>query len=85
MIVKHKFVGIGTKKNEIFGDFRSGGISSNLDFWQHFYEKNQIRIDNNQNKVFLFILIFVKLFYNFKKIKYFKISEFIDFLKKSFL
>ena len=61
MIVHQKLRGISTKKNEIFGDFSPGGISSYADFWEHFYEKNQIRIDNKQNKFFLIVLIFLKI------------------------
>ena len=32
MIVKYKLKGVGTKKNEIFGKFRRGGISSKITF-----------------------------------------------------
>ncbi len=84
MIVHHRLKGISTKKNEIFGDFRSGGISSNLDFWEHFYEKNQIRIDNKQNKIFLFMLIFLKIIYNYKKLNSFKFKDFQKFIKENF-
>ena len=84
MIVHQKLRGISTKKNEIFGDFSPGGISSYADFWEHFYEKNQIRIDNKQNKVFLLMLIFIKLIYNFKNLKSFKFKEFRIFIKQNF-
>ncbi len=84
MIVHQKLNGIATKKNEIFGDFRSGGISSYVDFWEHFYEKNKIRIDNKQNKIFLFVLIILKVIYNFKKLRSFKFKEFQIFIKQNF-
>ena len=84
LIVEHKLKGVGTKKNEIFGDFRTGGISSNIDYWEHFYEKNQIRIDNKQNKFFLIVLIFLKIIYNYKRIKSFKFKEFQIFIKQNF-
>ena len=84
MIVHQKLRGISTKKNEIFGDFSPGGISSYADFWEHFYEKNQIRIDNKQNKFFLIVLIFLKIIYNYKKFKSFKFKEFQIFIKQNF-
>ena len=84
MIVHQKLRGISTKKNEIFGDFSPGGISSYADFWEHFYEKNQIRIDNKQNKFFLIVLIFLKIIYNYKRIKSFKFKEFQIFIKQNF-
>ena len=68
LIVKHKMIGIATKKNEIFGKFRRGGISSKLsnnDFLKEIY---QVRIDNGQNKIFVLFLIFLKyLRFNLKK------------------
>ena len=85
MIKKYKFKGIATKKNEVFGIFRPGGISSNLDFWDHFYEKNQIRIDNKQNKYFIFIMIILKILFNHKKLNKFKFENFYKFLKKNYL
>jgi len=85
MIKEYKFNGVATKKNEIFGIFRPGGISSNLDFWDHFYEKNQIRLDNKQNKYFIFLMIILKIFFNYKKLKKFKLIKFYNFIKKNYL
>ena len=68
MIVRHKFKGIGTKKNELFGIFRPGGFSSKIKFIDHFFETTKIRLDNKQNKflvLFIFILKFLK---NLRKI-----------------
>ena len=55
MIVKEKMeLGIGTKKNELFGFFRQmNGFSSKIKFIDHFFEEIKIRLDNKQNK-FLF-------------------------------
>jgi hypothetical protein len=39
LIVHNKCNGIATKKNEIFGIFRPGGISATLDKEKHFFEK----------------------------------------------
>ena len=68
MIVKKKLIGIGTKKEEIFGTFRRGGFSSKVKFFDHFMEEIKIRLDNNQNK-FLILLIFIyKYLKNISKI-----------------
>ena len=68
MIVKKKLIGIGTKKNEIFGNFRRGGFSSTISFKKLFKEELQIRIDNNQNKLLIFLIFLYKFFKHFKKI-----------------
>ena len=69
LIVKHKMKGMATKKNEIFGKFRRGGISSKLsnnDFLREIYK---VRVDNGQNKIFVLFLLFLKYSkYNLKKI-----------------
>jgi hypothetical protein len=61
-------VGLATKKNEIFGKFRRGGISSKLsnnDFLREIY---RVRVDNGQNKIFVLFLLFLKyLKFNLKK------------------
>ena len=69
MIVKYKLKGMATKKNEIFGKFRRGGISSKLsnnDFLREIYK---VRVGNGQNKIFVLFLLFLKYSkYNLKKI-----------------
>ena len=62
MIVHNKFKGMATKRDELFGIFRPGGISATLDKEKHFFEKIQIRFDNDQNKFFLLFLIIIKSF-----------------------
>ena len=70
MIVKKKMLGVGTKKNELFGIFRRGGYSSKINFIDHFFEEIKIRIDNNQN-LFLVLLIFIyKYLKNFKRLNF---------------
>jgi glycosyltransferase involved in cell wall biosynthesis len=68
MIVKKKMKGIGTKKEELFGIFRRGGFSSKTDFIKHTIEELQIRKDNNQNLIFLFFILIIKIIFNYKKI-----------------
>jgi hypothetical protein len=58
MIVKYKLKGMGTKKNEIFGKFRRGGISSKIPFMTYLNETIKIRLDNGQN-IFLVSIIFL--------------------------
>tara|TARA_B100001027_G_scaffold216577_1_gene193389 strand:+ start:5125 stop:5949 length:825 start_codon:yes stop_codon:yes gene_type:complete len=67
MIVKHKMKGRSTKKNEITGDFRSGGYSSKIKFYDSFKEELKIRRDNGQNFILLSIIFFYKLINHFKK------------------
>ena len=38
MIIKNKLKGVGTKKNEIFGNFQRGGFSSQIKFFDHLVE-----------------------------------------------
>ena len=58
MIVKHKLKGMATKKNEIFGKFRRGGVGSKLPFIDYLNETVRIRLDNGQN-IFLVSVIFL--------------------------
>jgi len=67
MIVKHKMKGTGTKKNEVFGNFRSGGFSSTVSFKDHFKEGIKIRFDNGQNKMIIGLIIILKFLKNIKK------------------
>ena len=68
MIVHKKLKGIGTKKSELFGLFRRGGYSSKISFWDHFCEEIKIRLDNNQNKLFILIMFIYKYIKNISKI-----------------
>lgn len=68
MIVKYNLKGIATKKNEIFGKFRRGGISSKLSNYTFLKEIYQVRVDNGQNKIFVLFLMLLKyLRFNSKK------------------
>jgi len=68
MIVHNKMIGIGTKKDEIFGVFRRGGYSSGISFRKKFLEENLIRIHNKQNILFVMMLAFYKFIKNFRQI-----------------
>ena len=68
MIVKKKYKGISTKKNEILGKFRRGGLSSKIRYLDFLIENNKIRINNGQNKFIVYIIFLLRLIRNFKKI-----------------
>jgi len=66
--ITRKMTGVATKKNEIFGKFRRGGISSKLSNNAFLKEIYQVRVDNGQNKIFVLFLLFLKyLRFNLKK------------------
>ena len=66
MIIKKKMKGVATKKNEILGYFRPGGISSTLKFKDFLYECNKIRIDNGQNILFVHLIFLIRVLKNIK-------------------
>ena len=66
MIVKKKLKGLATKRNEIFGYFRPGGYSSKQRYRNFLYECNQIRIDNGQNKIYVYFIFMLRILRNIK-------------------
>ena len=68
MIVKKKMFGIASKKDEIFGNFRQGGLSSRIKYLDFLKENNKIRINNGQNLLFVYIIFFLRLLRNFKNL-----------------
>jgi len=68
MIVKENFKGISTKKNEILGKFRKGGLSSRIRYIDFLRENNRIRINNGQNKFIVYIIFLLRLIRNFKRL-----------------
>ena len=61
MIKKFNLIGLSTKKNEIFGKFRPGGLSSRIKFIDYLRKCNKIRINNGQNTFFVYLFIFLEL------------------------
>ena len=57
MIVKYKLNGSSTKKNEILSKFDTAGISSRIGFFERLFEETRIRLNNNQNIFFVFLLM----------------------------
>ena len=68
MIRKFKMKGMSTKKNEIFGRFRPGGLSSRINFLDYLMECNKIRINNGQNIVQVYIIFILRVLKNIRKI-----------------
>jgi len=67
MLFSKKYIGSGTKKTELFGYFRPGGFSSKIKYRTHLKDLNEIRINNNQNKFFVYLLYLIKIIKNLKK------------------
>lgn len=61
MIVKFKLRGASTKKNEVLGEFGKGGFSSKINYIEHLKDLNKIRIENKQNKIFVYFLYLIKI------------------------
>lgn len=68
MIVKHKFKGVGSKQNELFGIFARGGYSSRVPMIERTLEELLIRKNNGQNVISLLIIFFIKIIFNYKKL-----------------
>ena len=68
MIVKHKFKGVGSKQNELFGIFARGGYSSRIPMIERTLEELLIRKNNGQNIISLLIIFFLKIIFNYKKL-----------------
>jgi hypothetical protein len=68
LIVKKKMNGMATKKGEIFGKFRRGGVSSKIRYIDFLKECTQIRLDNKQNFFIVYSIFFVRLLRNLRKI-----------------
>ncbi len=56
MIVKHKLIGISTKKKEITGVFSMDGISNRSSYFVKLKEEASIRLHNKQNIIYVIIL-----------------------------
>ena len=70
MTVKEKMQGLATKKNDLIGIFKSGtSYSSKFPFIDHLNEETIIRLDNNQNIFFVFLVYSLHYFKNLNKIK----------------
>ena len=69
MIVKNKFQGVGTKKNELFGIFARGGFSSKTKIFERTLEELLIRKNNGQHIISILIILIIKIIFNYKSLK----------------
>ena len=65
MVVKFKLKGVCTKKNEIISKFDTKGISSKIGFFERLFEETRIRLNNNQNIFFVFLLVIAQIINKF--------------------
>ena len=68
MIKRFNLKGLSTKKSEIFGRFRPGGLSSRINFLDYLIECNKIRLNNGQNLFLVYLIFILRILKNFKKI-----------------
>jgi len=68
MIVKHKLLGVSTKKKELFGIFARGGYSSKIPMFNRTLEELLIRKNNGQNILTLLFIFLLKILFNYKKL-----------------
>ena len=52
--------GYATKKNEVIGYFRSGGLTDRINYIDYLNENTQIRLDNEQNFIFVKIIHYLR-------------------------
>ncbi len=67
-LIKQKYKGVCTNKDEVFGKFYTKGISSQVGYFRKIFEEFHIRFDHKQNIFFLLILLILTLLnriYNF--------------------
>ena len=73
LILTKKIEGGSTKKSNLIGVVKSGGYSSKISFLNHIIEESKIRLNNNQNFIFV-LMIFCNAIIKFI-LKKFKIVE----------
>jgi len=55
-IITKKLKGDFTNKKQLIGIVQSGGYSSKISFLDHLFEESKIRVKNNQNILFVFLI-----------------------------
>lgn len=66
MIVKFKFHGTATRRDEILGKFRTGGLSSKIRYLDFLLENNKIRLNNGQNVILVYLIFILRILRNVK-------------------
>lgn len=67
-LVRSKKKYMCTKIDEVFGEFSYGGISSKINILKKIYYESKVRINNKQNKLFVYLLGLVNLL-NYLRVK----------------
>ena len=67
MLTKYEMKGMIGLKKEIFGYRRSGGYSSNVPYLKWLNECSQIRLDNKQNLIFVYVIHLIRILKNLDK------------------
>ena len=75
-LIRNNFKGKATKKNEIIGHFRKvgGSFSSTIPFEDHLNEEINIRLNNNQNRFLICLIIINNYLMKILKKKKYSIS-----------
>jgi glycosyltransferase involved in cell wall biosynthesis len=60
MIINKKMKGCATKKDEVIGHFRSGGLTDKIKYIDYLNENTQIRLDNKQNFILVKIIHYLR-------------------------
>jgi len=60
MIINKKMKGCATKKDEVIGYFRSGGLTDKIKYIDYLNENTQIRLDNKQNFILVKIIHYLR-------------------------
>ena len=73
-LIKNRYKGTHTSKNEVVGRFYSGGISEKISFIDSTYYQARVRLKNNENIIYVLVLSLAHILYYytmkfFKKIK----------------
>ena len=71
-LIKKKYKGTVTGKNDIIGNVASGGYSSKVSFFNHVIEEAKIRLHNKQNLLIILLIFINSIIKN--PLKFFKIN-----------
>ena len=79
-LVRNKKKYMCTKINEVIGEFSYGGISSKINILRKIYYESKVRINNKQNRLFVYLLAMLHLlnYFRVKLLILFKIKKNIN-------
>lgn len=68
-LVRNNLLFSCSKKNEVFGKFSQGGLSTRINIFQKILYESKVRVNNNQNLIFV-ILLAIAHYFNFIRNKF---------------